>query len=99
MNIKVDGWDVLIFTVFSAGYMAINMWYARREKRDTAKLRAWLEEWTNPCPHCLGTGRIPKEGCAFSEKSIADFKKRHADDQIPEPFKRAFKDRKDGKID
>jgi len=47
---------------------------------------------TDPCPHCLGTGRLPKEGFSFTEQAMQEFNIDRAMSQVPEPFLKAFED-------
>ena len=68
--------------------------YAARKKMTEEGNQRYVKfkAMTDPCPHCLGTGRLPKEGFSFTEQAMQEFNIDRAMSQVPEPFLKAFED-------
>jgi hypothetical protein len=64
-----------------------------RQAERMAKARHWLVIHSKPCPHCLGTGRIPTPPAEFSTEAKAQFEKELRNEEL-QVYKDAFKERR-----
>ena len=67
---------------------------ARKLHQQMVEEREMFNEFlkvTQPCPHCLGTGRAPKEGWEFSQRMKDKFNQYLELRKIPPAFREVFK--------
>ncbi len=64
---------------------------AKKEKQFQERLRQFRSD-TLLCPHCLGSGRVPKPDFEWTDEAIDQFIKQRREEEIPESIRKAFKE-------